>query len=322
MVDDLAEAVDQGRLEAEGKCDLLRLVIPQPDHRVGVALDDLLRGFLGDGLDLDATLGAGHHHDLARGPVHDDAEVELPGDVRALGDQDLVHGMALDVHPQNCFSGRARFFRRLHDLDTACLAAAAGVHLRLDDDGTAELPCDLLGLIRSRGDLTGVDGNTMLREEFCRLVLMNVHRPRCSFCWQDVSAGTAQAGCRATEAPLNCLFALVIVAQKGLVPGRPGRCSGGPEGPSTYQADRRAPVISWMRVRAWRSVNELCPRYSLFDVSSVILRPTETFPIGCARKGRVNIVSFRVPSVRVRLDDLFLCCVGGTTPAREVQAET
>ena len=44
-------------------------------------LEDLLRRFRGDLLDLDAALGAGHQHRQADGPVEHHAEVDLPGDV-------------------------------------------------------------------------------------------------------------------------------------------------------------------------------------------------------------------------------------------------
>ena len=55
----------------------------------------------GDFLDVDAALGAGHEHDLAVGAVEDDAEVELAGDVDAGHDQDLVDGVAANVHAED-----------------------------------------------------------------------------------------------------------------------------------------------------------------------------------------------------------------------------
>ena len=46
-------------------------------------------------LDLDAALGRGHEHRGLAGPVDDDAEIELAGDVERFFDEDALDPLAL-----------------------------------------------------------------------------------------------------------------------------------------------------------------------------------------------------------------------------------
>ena len=67
--------------EAHREGELARLVVEQPEERVGVAADDRLGVVDGDLLDLDAALGRAHQQDPPLGPVEDRRQVELLDDV-------------------------------------------------------------------------------------------------------------------------------------------------------------------------------------------------------------------------------------------------
>ena len=99
-----------GRLEVPAEAhrerELARLVVEQPEERVGVTPDDRLGVVDGDLLDLDATLRRAHQQDRARGAIEDGRHVELAGDVGGLRDQHLAHGDALDVHAEDGRSDR------------------------------------------------------------------------------------------------------------------------------------------------------------------------------------------------------------------------
>ena len=68
--------------------------------------------------------------------------------------------------------------RIVGELHAARLAAAAGQHLRLDDDRAAELLGGLPRLLRRRREAPVGDGDAELLEELLALVLVEVHRPR------------------------------------------------------------------------------------------------------------------------------------------------
>src|SRR5699024_3982410 len=103
-------------------------------------------------------------------------EVILLGDVRAGGDHDAVHGVALDVHAEDLGGLLLRFLGGLGDLHAADLAAATGLHLGLDDDDRgAELLGSGLGGCRILRDDSSEHGNAVLLEEIAGLVLIQVH---------------------------------------------------------------------------------------------------------------------------------------------------
>ena len=124
-----ARAVDEPprdpRLEAFERVDV------QPDERVRVLLGDLL--------DLDAALRREHEERLLRAAVERDREVVLLRDVGRLLDPELAHDVAADVEAEDVARLLLGVGGILGELDAAGLAAAAGQHLRLDDDRAAEL---------------------------------------------------------------------------------------------------------------------------------------------------------------------------------------
>ena len=98
----------------------------QPHERVGILLGDLL--------DLDAALRREHEERLLRAAVERDREVVLLRDVGGLLDPELADDVAVDVEPEDLARLLLGVGRILGELDAAGLAAAAGQHLRLDDD--------------------------------------------------------------------------------------------------------------------------------------------------------------------------------------------
>ena len=123
----------------------LRLV--DAGARVDRDLLDGVRVGLRDLLDLDTALDAGDAEVLAVGAVEQEGEVVLLLDARGRRDQHPVDGQALDLHPEDGLGVRLGLVGGLGQLDAAGLAAAAGLHLRLDD-ADAEL---LGGGARLRG---------------------------------------------------------------------------------------------------------------------------------------------------------------------------
>ena len=86
--------------------------------------------------------------------VHDEADVALGGDVGGRHDQHLLHGEALDRHAEDLRARRPRASAGFRASFTPpALPAAAGVHLRLDDDRAADPPGDRLRLGGRRRDV-------------------------------------------------------------------------------------------------------------------------------------------------------------------------
>jgi hypothetical protein len=69
----------------------------------------------------------------------------------------------------------------VRDLDAAGLAAATGLHLRLDDDGAAELLSRGARLLGGVSDDAGEYGNPVALEQVTGLVLVEIHLTAGSF---------------------------------------------------------------------------------------------------------------------------------------------
>ena len=90
--------------------DLGGLGLVHPGDRVHRDPRQRLGPLDGQLLDLHAALGRAHRQERAVAPVEQEREVVLLGDVAGLGDQHPVHGVALDVHPED---GRGLLLRLL-----------------------------------------------------------------------------------------------------------------------------------------------------------------------------------------------------------------
>src|SRR5699024_4546316 len=114
--------------------DLLGLGLVDADVGVDGDAGEGLGALDGELLDLHAALDGAHGQVVAVRTVQQQREVVLLGDVRAGGDHDAVHGVALDVHAEDLGGLLLRLLGGLGDLHAAGLAAATGLHLGLDDD--------------------------------------------------------------------------------------------------------------------------------------------------------------------------------------------
>ena len=158
-------AVDQPARDPGLKA--LRRVDVQTDQRVRILLRDLL--------DLDAALRREHEERLLRAAVERDREVVLLRDVGGLLDPELADDVAVDVEPEDAARLLLGVGRVVGELDAARLAAAAGEHLRLDDDRAAERRRRGAGLLRRDGEPAVGDRDADAAEELLALVLVEIH---------------------------------------------------------------------------------------------------------------------------------------------------
>ena len=129
----------------------------------------------GELLDLHAALLRGHGQEGAVGPVEQVGEVVLLGDVAGLGHHHLVGDVPLDVQPEDVLGARLGVLGVVGELDAAGLAAAAHLHLRLDDDGRGDLARDRLRLLGRLGDAAGEHGHAVRGQQVTGLVLEEIH---------------------------------------------------------------------------------------------------------------------------------------------------
>ena len=96
-------------------------------------------------------------------------------EVRRAGQKLEKPELDMPVQPEDVLGagpGLAGVGRQLH---AAGLAAAAHLHLRLDDDLTPDLAGDRLRLLRRLGDATGKHGDTVGSQQVTSLVLEEIH---------------------------------------------------------------------------------------------------------------------------------------------------
>ena len=92
--------------------------------------------------------------------------------------------VALDVQPEDVLGAGPGALRVVGELDAAGLAAAADLHLRLDDDGRRRSPRAIaLGLLGGLGDAAREHGHAVRGQQVTGLVLEEIHeqapyRPR------------------------------------------------------------------------------------------------------------------------------------------------
>ena len=170
---------------AEGGMEIEQLAVERPEALAKIPVDACDRvdrdarqcvGPLdGQLLDLHAALGRAHGQERAVAAVEQEGEVVLLGDVGGLGDQHAVHGVALDVHAEDRGRLLARLLRGVRELHPARLAAAARLHLGLDDDGRAQLRRGRCRRLRVFHGATRQHRHSVSGEELLRLVLVQVH---------------------------------------------------------------------------------------------------------------------------------------------------
>jgi hypothetical protein len=174
--EELGDLVEEVLAEARLPGDLAFAARPTAPRRVDVDLDDLLGVRAVGLLDLHAALDRGDDLVALAHPVVEDRQVVLLGDVAGRLDEHLLDDVALDVEAEDVLGVLARSRRVGAVLHPARLAATAGEHLRLHHDRHAEALGELLGLLRSGGDLP-LRGrrDAVLPEQVLALVLHQVH---------------------------------------------------------------------------------------------------------------------------------------------------
>ena len=86
-----------------------------------------------------------------------------------------MDGVPLDVHSENGLGLCLSSIGCVGELHAAGLATAADLHLRLHDDGAADLACGLVRRSTRRAHLARGDRNMVLSEQVLGLVLVQVH---------------------------------------------------------------------------------------------------------------------------------------------------
>ena len=138
--------VDLRRLQAQRERQLSRLPCAETDRRIDRLLVNRLRILRRDLFNLHAAGLRSHKHQLARGAIEHDAEIQFAINVRGLFDQQPLHLLALwpglmghQLHAENVLGMQLGIFARLRHFHAAALAAASGVNLCLDHDTRARL---------------------------------------------------------------------------------------------------------------------------------------------------------------------------------------
>ena len=146
---------------------------------------DLLGLARRDLLDVHAAGGAADHDRSPGRAVDEHGDVQLALDGGLLFDEDAADELALgaglrrdESHADDLGRGALGLVRRVGELDAAALAATAGVDLRLDDDGLADLLRDRSRVPGSRCDAAARDGDAVLGEDLLGLVLVDLHDDR------------------------------------------------------------------------------------------------------------------------------------------------
>ena len=169
------------------------LVRLQAKQGIDVQLDDGVGVGLGDLLDIDAALAAGHDEWLRGFAVEQHGEVKFVDNFLAAGDEqgvDLASGLAGLLGDDGVAEHGLGFFvdvvGRLAEVHAAleavlehALAPAAGVDLDLEYDhflaGGEEALGDIARLVGSRTGLTPRDFDPVAREQLLGLVFVKVH---------------------------------------------------------------------------------------------------------------------------------------------------
>ena len=168
---------------ADLACGVVALCIGQALHRIDRYLKNFLGRVLGDVLDIHAALRRRHQRHALGGAIHHHADVKFFLDVGALFHQQALDQatfgaglMGDEGHAENLLGIGANFIDRLGDLDTATLAAAAGVNLRLDHPHlAAQRFRRLYRLIDGETRHTARGGDAVLAQDFLALIFMDIH---------------------------------------------------------------------------------------------------------------------------------------------------
>ena len=181
--EDPGELSDLLAFETQLERQLAALVWLRADQRIDFRFQDLLRGFLGNLLDLDTAFGGGHEHDTTGTTVDYCAQVQLLVDVGEGFNQDFADRLAVlvclvgyQLLAQPLLGKLTDLVFALDQLDTASLTTATCVNLSFDH------PCvtaDFTGCVDCF--LWGITGNAfgywqaIISEKLLALIFMQIH---------------------------------------------------------------------------------------------------------------------------------------------------
>src|SRR5271167_1169182 len=134
-----------------------------------------------DLFDLYAALHRAHGEVGAVGAVEQEGDVVLLGDIAGLGDQQLLHDVALDVQAEDVLRVFVSVLGGGGVFDATGLAAAADLDLRFDHYRGADLGGDFLRALGGVGGSTGRGGDVVLYEQFFGLILEKIHGSTSSY---------------------------------------------------------------------------------------------------------------------------------------------
>ena len=175
LAGDAGKAVHLVGRQPQPERQLARLEWMKAKDGICVHAHEFLRPLARDLLDVHAALGAGHDEDRALRAIEHDPKIELLGDVYPGHHQDLVDGVSANIHAEDRARGRMRVFRRAGQLDSAGLAASAGVHLCLDRDQSTERRRGGGGFFRSCRHGPGVYRDPVASQNLGRLIFVDIH---------------------------------------------------------------------------------------------------------------------------------------------------
>lgn len=156
--------------------DPARLHEVDPDADIDRHLDQGLRPGRGDLLDVHPARRRRHREETPVRAVEEIGDVVLLGDIAGLGDQDPMHAVPFDVHPEDLVRDPRRVFRLGREFDPARLASSAGLDLRLHDNRPPDVDSGGAGFVRRRCDAATGNRHAVRGEEVARLVFQEVHR--------------------------------------------------------------------------------------------------------------------------------------------------
>jgi hypothetical protein len=178
----LHELLDLLALQSQAEGEVTTLVGLGADQGIDCRLENLLRGLVGDLFDLNTALGRGHEHDAPARAVHDGAEVQLVGDIRAGLDENLRHGLSVRIglvgdqpRPSQC-EAKSSISSCLTSLTPPALPRPPACTWALTTHMSP--PIEVRGfhrLVRRINCMPPGDRQTVLGEQLLALILVKIH---------------------------------------------------------------------------------------------------------------------------------------------------